>query len=106
MGVFRFADKYSAPTKEQRERYMIGKVEERHYGPEGEIVLIEYHDAIYLKDDINNVRILFTGFKDKQTAHEEVKRLVELHRNKKRVILFTNGQRSVDDSKTTDHKSG
>ena len=47
MGVFRFADKYAAPTKEQRERYMIGMIEEHHFGPEGQIVLIEYHDAMY-----------------------------------------------------------
>jgi len=46
MGVFRFSDKYAAPTKEQRERYMIGMIEEHHFGPEGQIVLIEYHDAI------------------------------------------------------------
>jgi len=36
MGVFRYADKYAAPTKEQRERYMTGKSEENHFGPGGQ----------------------------------------------------------------------
>jgi hypothetical protein len=46
MGVFRYADKYAAPTEEQRERYMTGKIEEHHFGPERQIALIEYYDAI------------------------------------------------------------
>ena len=98
MGVFRFADKYAAPTKEQRERYMIGMIEEHHFGPEGQIVLIEYHDAMYLKDDIDNIRILFTGFKDKQKAREEVKRLVDLHENKAPPKnLFTTARKAGED---------
>ena len=98
MGVFRFADKYSDPTKEQRERYMIGMIEEHHFGPEGQIVLIEYHDAIYLKDDIDNIRILFTGFKDKQKAREEVKRLVDLHEHKApQKNMFTPARKAGED---------
>ncbi len=30
MAVFRFENKYAAPTKEQRERYMKGEREEYH----------------------------------------------------------------------------
>ena len=107
MGVFRFADKYAAPTKEQRERYMIGMIEEHHFGPEGQIVLIEYHDAMYLKDDIDNIRILFTGFKDKHKAREEVKRLVDLHEHKTPPKnLFSTGRKAGEDSKPADRKSG
>ena len=103
MGVFRFADKYSAPTKEQRERYMIGMIEEHHFGPDGQIVLIEYPDAMYLKDDIDNTRILFTGFKDKHKAREEVKRLVDLHEHKApHKNLFMTGRQADDDSKSPD----
>ena len=61
MGIFRYADKYAAPTREQRERYMTGKSEEHRFGPEGQIMLIEYHEAAYLKDDIDNIRILSPG---------------------------------------------
>ena len=82
MGVFRYENKYTAPTKEQRERYMTGKSEEHHFGPEGQIMLIEYREAAYLKDDIGGVRILFTGFKDKQKAREEAKRLADRHGRK------------------------
>ena len=64
MGVFRYETKYVAPTKEQRERYMTGKSEEVHFGPDGQILLIEYREAAYLKDDIDGTRILFTGFRD------------------------------------------
>jgi hypothetical protein len=79
MGIFRYKDKYTAPTKEQRERYMTGKNEEHHFGPDGQIVLIEYHEAAYLKDDIDDIRILFTGFRDKRKAREEVKQLLSHH---------------------------
>jgi hypothetical protein len=82
MGVFRYENKYAAPTKEQRERYMKGEREELHFGPDGQITLILYHEAAYIKDDIDNVRILFTGFKDKQKVQEEVRRLVEYHQQK------------------------
>ena len=82
MGVFRYENKYAAPTKEQRERYMKGESEELHFGPDGQIVLILYPEAAYLKDDIDDVRILFTGFKDKQMVQEEVRRLVEYHQQK------------------------
>ena len=34
MGIFRYADKYAAPTKEQRGRYMTGMSEETHFGPD------------------------------------------------------------------------
>ncbi len=79
MGIFRYENKYAAPTKEQRERYMTGKSTERRFGPEGQIMLIEYHEAAYLKDDVDNIRILFTGFKDKLRAREEAKRLADRH---------------------------
>ena len=82
MGVFRYENKYAAPTKEQRERYMKGESEELHFGPDGQIVLVLYPDAAYIKDDIDGVRILFTGFKDKQKVQEEVLRLVEYHQQK------------------------
>jgi len=92
MGVFRFDNKYAAPTKDQRERYMMGEREEKHFGPEGQIVLIEYPDAVYLKDDIDNIRILFTGFKDKKKAYVEAKRLADLHEKKEsHKNLFTTG---------------
>ena len=106
MGVFRYADKYAAPTKEQRERYLTGKNEEIHFGPGGQIVLIEYHEAAYLKDDIDDIRILFTGFKDKQKAREEVKRLADHHEHKApHKNLFTTGRNAGDDSKPVDHKT-
>ena len=79
MGIFRYENKYAAPSKEQRERYMKGESEEFHFGPDGQIVLILYPDAAYVKDDIDGVRIFFTGFKDKQKVQEEVRRLVEYH---------------------------
>jgi hypothetical protein len=82
MGVFKFENKYAAPTKEQRERYMKGEREELHFGPDGQIVLILWPEAAYLKDDIDGVRILFTGFKDKQKVQDEVRRLVEYHQLK------------------------
>lgn len=82
MGVFRFENKYAAPTKEQRERYMRGESEEHTFGPDGQILLIVYDEAAYLKDDIDNVRILFTGVKDKQKVYDEVRRLIECHQHK------------------------
>ena len=82
MGVFRYESKYAAPTKEQRERYMKGESEELHFGPDGQIVLLLYPEAAYIKDDIDGTRILFTGFKDKQKVQEEVRRLVEYHQQK------------------------
>jgi hypothetical protein len=92
MGVFRFDNRYAAPTKEQRERYMKGDTEELHFGPDGQIVLILYPEAAYLKDDIDGVRILFTGFKDKQKVQDEVRRLVEYHQQKdNRTGSFTSG---------------
>ena len=92
MGVFRFDNKYAAPTKEQRARYMKGETEELHFGPDGQIVLILYPEAAYLKDDIDGVRILFTGYKDKQKVQDEVRRLVEYHQQKdNRTGSFTSG---------------
>jgi hypothetical protein len=107
MGVFRYADKYAAPTKEQRERYMTGKSEEHHFGPGGQIVLIEYHEAAYLKDDIDDIRILFTGSKDKQKAREEAKLLADRHEHKApHKNLFTTGRKTGEDLKSSDHKTG
>ncbi|WP_321507990.1 hypothetical protein [uncultured Methanoregula sp.] len=82
MGVFRYESKYSAPTKEQRERYMRGEREEHTFGPGGQIALIAYDEAVYIKDDIDEIRILFTGIKDKQKAYDEVRRLLEHHQQK------------------------
>ena len=107
MGVFRYADKYAAPTKEQRERYMTGKTVEHHFGPEGQILLIEYPEAAYLKDDIDDVRILFTGFKDKQKAREEAERLANHHEHKvPHKNLFTTGWKADKDLKSSDNKNG
>ena len=107
MGVFRYTDKYAAPTKEQRERYLTGKSEEHHLGPGGRIMLIEYHEAAYLKDDIDDIRILFTGFKDKQKAREEANLLAGRHEGKKpHQNLFTAGRKTGEDSKPGYRKSG
>lgn len=81
-GVFRFESKYAAPTKEQRKRYMQGESEEHTFGPDGQILLVVYDEAAYLKDDIDNIRILFTGIKDKQKVYEEVRRLIDYHEQK------------------------
>lgn len=82
MGIFRFENKYAAPSREQRERYMKGEVDEHHFGPEGSVTLILYEHAAYLKDDIEGVRILFTGDDDKRRAVDEAAGMVEYHRNK------------------------
>jgi hypothetical protein len=82
VGVFRYENKYAAPTQEQRERYMRGEFEEHLFGPENRIVLIVYDEAAYLKDDIDGVRILFTGAKDKEKIYDEVKRLLDYHGQK------------------------
>ena len=82
MGVFRYNNKYAAPTKEQRERYMKGESEEHLFGPDDQIMLIVYDEAAYLKDDINGTRILFTGAKDKEKVYDEIKRLLDEHENK------------------------
>jgi hypothetical protein len=93
MGVFRYEKRYAAPTKEQRERYMKGECEELHFGPDGQIVLILYPEAAYLKDDIDDVRILFTGYNDMQKVQDEVRRLVEYHQQKdNRTGSFTTGR--------------
>jgi hypothetical protein len=82
MGIFRYDNKYAAPTREQRERYMRGEREEHTFGKQGEIVLILYDEAAYLKDDADGLRILFTGVQDKQKVHDEVRRLLEEHEQK------------------------
>ena len=94
MGVFRFENKYAAPTREQRERYMRGEFEEHTFGNDGEIILILYDEAAYLKDDREGVRILFTGVSDKQKVNDEVRRLLEEHGQKEqRPDEFENGSR-------------
>ena len=80
MGIFRYDNKYAAPTREQRERYMRGEREEHTFGDE--IVLILYDEAAYLKDDTRGVRILFTGIRDKQKVHDEVRRMIEEHKQR------------------------
>jgi hypothetical protein len=82
MGIFRYDSKYAAPTREQRERYMRGEYTEHTFGRQGEIVLILYDEAAYLKDDTDGVRILFTGMQDKQKVHDEVRRLLDEHTQK------------------------
>ena len=107
MGVFRYTDKYAAPSREQRERYMTMKCEEHHFGPEGQIVLIEYHEAAYLKDDIDNVRILHTGPKDKLTARDGAKRLAGHHERKSaQKNPFTPGKTAGTHPEPADRKSG
>jgi hypothetical protein len=83
MGVFRYDSKYAAPTKEQRERYMRGEREEHVFGNDGEVVLVLYDEAAYLKDDLQGVRILFTGVQDKQKVHDELRRILEEHEQKR-----------------------
>lgn len=93
MGVFRFENKYAAPTKEQRERYMRGEYEEHTFGNDGEILLILYDEAAYLKDDREGVRILFTGA-DKRKVNDEMRRLLEEHGQKEqRPDEFASGSR-------------
>ncbi len=95
MGIFRFENKYAAPTRQQRERYMKGEVEEHHFGPEGEITLLLYPEAAYLKDDIDGVRVLFTGIRDKPHAVEEARRMVEYHQlAEERMKSFTSGNQA------------
>jgi hypothetical protein len=107
MGVFRYTDKYAAPTREQRERYMTGKCEEHHFGPEGQIVLVEYHEAAYLKDDIDDIRILYTGPKDKLKARDEAKRLEGHHERKSaQKNLFKPGKTAGTNPESADRKSG
>lgn len=83
VGVFRYDSKYAAPTKEQRERYMRGEREEHTFGNNGEVVLVLYDEAAYLKDDQEGVRILFTGVQDKQKVHDELRRILEEHEQKR-----------------------
>jgi hypothetical protein len=82
MGIFRFENKYAAPSREQRERYMKSEAEEHHFGPDGLVTLILYEHAAYLKDDSEGVRVLFTGDDDKKKSVEEAAAIVEYHRNK------------------------
>ena len=106
MGVFRYTDKYAAPTREQRERYMTGKCDEHLFGPESQIVLIEYHEAAYLKDDIDDIRILYTGPKDKLKARDEAKRLEGHHERKSaQKNLSAPGKTAGNNPESADHKS-
>lgn len=94
MGVFRYDSKYAAPTKEQRERYMRGEREEHVFGKDGEINLVLYDEAAYLKDDLEGVRVLFTGVLDKQKVHDEIRRMLEEHEQKRqRPDEFTRAER-------------
>jgi hypothetical protein len=82
MGVFWFENKYAAPSRQQRELYMKGEVEEHHFGPDGAITLILYTHAAYLKDDIDGIRVLYTGDRDKSKSVEDAVAMVEYHRNR------------------------
>ena len=95
MGIFRFENNYAAPTRQQRDRYMRGEVEEHHFGPDEEITLLLYPEAAYLKDDIDGVRILFTGISEKPHAVEEARRMVEYHQlTEERLKSFTKGDKN------------
>jgi len=61
---------------------MKGESEEHLFGPGNQIMLILYDEAAYLKDDIDGVRILFTGARDKGKVYDEMKRLVDYHEQK------------------------
>jgi hypothetical protein len=61
---------------------MRGESEEHCFGKNGEILLVIYDEAAYLKDDTDGVRILFTGVQDKQKVQDEVRRLLEEHDQK------------------------
>jgi hypothetical protein len=78
MSVFRF-DKNSAPTPDHYERYMIGEIDRKYFGPGGLIVLIEYPEATYLRDEREHTGILYTGSKDRQKAIKEATRLMGRH---------------------------
>lgn len=92
MAIYRYENIHAAPTRQQRERYMRGEAEEHHFGAEGEITLILYPEAAYLKDDIDGVRILYTGVQEKPYAVEEARRMVEYHRLKEeRMQVFKRG---------------
>ncbi len=107
MGVFRYENKYAAPTKEQRERYMVGTSEELHFGPDGQIMLVEYREAAYLKDGIDGTRILFTGFRDKLKAREEAKRRGEIHQKRQpQKNPVAAGKKAQEGSKPGESKPG
>jgi hypothetical protein len=81
MSVFRFA-RNDVPTESQNERYMIGAITVEHFGPGDEIVLVEYPEAYYLRDNRDGTRILYTGFKDKKKAvREAMRRMHQYHQN-------------------------
>jgi hypothetical protein len=75
MSVFRF-DNNSVPTTDQYERYMIGEIDRKYFGPGGQIVLIEYPEATYVRDDREHTGILYTGSRDMHKASQEVTRLL------------------------------
>ncbi len=82
MGVYRFDNRYAAPTRDQRARYMKGDREEHTFGKENEILLVLYDEAAYLKDDRDGTRILFTGATDKRKVQGEIQRMLEEHERK------------------------
>lgn len=93
-GCFPVREQVCSPTKEQREHYFNGEFEEFHFGPDGQIVLILYPEAAYLKDDIENVRILFTGNIDRQKVQDEVRRLVDYYeQNENGADAFSTGSK-------------
>jgi len=61
---------------------MRGESEEHTFGKDGEILLVIFDEAAYLKDDTDGVRILFTGVTDKGKVHDELRRLLEEHEQK------------------------
>ena len=84
MGIFRYENRYAAPTREQRERYMKGEHEEHVFGKDGEILLVIYDEAAYIKDDAEGVRILFTGTADKAKVQDEIRLILDEHEQKAR----------------------
>ena len=63
---------------------MQGEREEHRFGREEEIFLVLYDEAAYLKDDRDGIRILFTGVRDKQKVHDELRRMLEEHESAER----------------------
>ena len=92
MGIYRYDNRYAAPTREQRDRYMTGESEEHRFGDDGEIMVILYPEAAYVKDDIDGVRVLLTGEEDMAKVQDEVNRMIEGHRQREsRRDMFSAG---------------
>jgi hypothetical protein len=66
----------------------------------------DVNEAAYLKNDMTDTRILFTGFRDKQKAREEAKQMADYHEHKMpHKNLFKTVREMSEDSKPVDRKS-